>query len=489
MSEKKIRILPVQSGNITSSSNLIDINIPANMLVDCNKSYISLSVRINTTDANTVANLPTHSGGEGVYNHGCVIGTNEPLDYNLKSVGLIKNATLVSSNKGMIENIRDVNKLRCSQESWDTSFTEEQGNSFNQIGRVSKYAWGYISETLDKGNKDFGIHASQLDKEIRIPINDIFNICKGNVPLDTNYLGKTSIHLELDAYRLVSDNCYGEDNVFIDAQGYGLVKTDATAGALTSIVLSKLYLQQNAEAELPFFIGQKIEVDSGTLDGVDISGYTRIITAIGLGGNEVLLTLDESLGTVAAAGLVACKITPAEATSTLTILGAEMVLCESSSSNQNGYRYTTYTTEKDSGNGSTSFNRQYEIEPEAINMMVHTSNVSNGLLSSTLPEKTRVTINNEQTTNRDVGVHTSLYYNRFDRWALNNGTVAHKLDFGKSQRQLPNPITNDFNSPNLESWIFEPLPSTVSQKLVELDISASNGIKDLIIFKEVIRQI
>lgn len=490
MSEKKIRILPVQSDNITSSNNLLDINIPANMLVDCMKSYISLSVRIETTDTNPTANLPAHSGGKGVYNVGCKLSSGETVFHNLKSVALVKNATMVSANKGLVENIRDVNKLRCSQESWDTSFSEEQGSSYTQIGRNSKYAWGYISETLDKGNKDYGIGAQQLDKEIRIPLKDIFNICKGNVPLDTNYLGKTTLHLEIDVDRLSADVCYGSDENFIGTNGYGLIVDNATAGDVDVLQLSRSYLQQGAEAECPFYISQKIIVSSGTLDGADMTGRTRTITGIGLGANAFDLQLDQPLGTNAAAGVRSLIITPElPATNPLTILGAEMVICESNMGNQNGYNYTTWTTEKDSGGGSTSFNRQYEIEPEAINMMVHTSNIANGLLSSTLPEKSRVSINNEPTTNRDVGVHTSLFYNRYDRWALNNGTQAHKLDFGKSLRTLPEPLTNDFNVVDLESWIFEPLPATTQQKLVELDLQATNTIKDIVIFKEVVRQI
>jgi len=402
---------------------------------------------------------------------------------------------LVSANKGLVENIRDVNKLRCSEESWNTSYSEEQGKSYTQIGRVSKYAWGYISETLDKGNKDYGEKAVQLDKEIRIPFNDIFNICKnGNVPLDTNYLGKTTLHLEIDVDRLLVDDCYGDNANFINPNGYGLITDDTTTtGDITGIALSRSFFQQGAEAELPFYLGQKITVDAGTIDGASIIGRSRTIERIGLGGQSFLLTLDQPLGTTTGAGtgMLGVKIIPEvpAGNPTITILGAEMVACESSMGNQNGYNYTTWTTEKDSGGGSSNFNRQYEIEPEAINMMVHLSNDSNGLLSNTRPEKSRVSINNEPTTNRDVGVHTPLFYNRYDRWALNNGTNAHKLDFGKSLRNLPQPLQNDSNVVDLESWVFEPLPATAQQKLVELDLQASRTIKDIVIFKQVVRQI
>lgn len=499
MAEKKIRLLPVQAEKLDANSNLLDIDIPAGMVVRNSKSYLSLLVEVSTTDTNTTANLPVDSGGVGVYNVEACIQTGNSstgTDFvkRMTPIALVKNATLISENKGMLENIRDVNKLRLSQQSLNMDFQDNRGENHIGFGEQVKL-WGFISPFIEKGDRDNGIQAQKIaEKEVRIYLKDIFNLFQGNNDVSTNYLGKTRLHLELDINRLVGKSCYNNvanDEIFSDADGYGEVDDSAVAGDLTVLTLSKVYLHDNLD-EVPFYEGQKISVVSGTLDGANMANRVRTITNIDFNGTKFLLTVDEALGTIAAAGIVDIVIKPLEpATISVSINRSELVIQESQNKGGAGYNYTTYTTEKDTGGQSVEFNRQYEVEPEAINLLVHTSNTEGGLLSTLRPDKVRVSINNEPTTNRDVGRHTPLYYNRLIRYMLNQGKQIKSLSQDHPERLSGAGETTE--SENAEAWIYEPLPQTGDMKLVELDITArgagANSVRDVVLFKEVVRSV
>jgi len=503
MSEKKIRILPVQADKLTADNNLLDIEIPAGLLVNGVKSYVSLFMKMLFTETNTTAGA-TNSGGSGIYNLDAIINVGDPSKTTLTeavsnvkvpTVGLVRNANIISSNKGMIENIRDVNALRLSQYSVEKNYNERTGDAHTSFGACTTQPWGYMSPFIDKGNKDYGITSQNLLKEVRIPLSDIFNICKRqDIPLDTNYLGKTTIHLELDIRRLFADSGYKDPDAdpFIKADvGYGSVTDNAVAGDVTSLALNRKYLNNN-ESECPFYIGQRIVVKSGTLDGVNMAGQIRKVAGLGFGGNVMSLQLDVKLGTNAAAGVVDLIIIPlAPATQSVEIQRTELVICESNASPMNGYNYSTYTLEKDQGGDVTSFNRQYEIEQEAISLLVHTSTKPNGLLSDVRQNSQRVMIDNEQTTNRDVHRHTPLYNNRLIRYYLNEGIPPHSLAQGKSVNQPVASGEGSVKNPNSEMWIYEPLEQTAKMKLVELDMTmdGSRKLNDIKLFKEVVRQI
>lgn len=498
MAEKKIRLLPVQAEKLDAQFNLLDIDIPSGMVVRNSKSYLSLFVEVNPTDANTVANLPADSGGVGVYNVEAVIQTgngNTGTDFikRMTPIALVKNATLISENKGMLENIRDVNKLRLSQQSLKMDFQDNRGDNHIGLGEQVKL-WGFISPFIEKGNRDVGIQAEKIaEKEVRIYLKDIFNMFQGSQDFNTNYLGKCRVHLELDLNRLAGRTCYNNESnndVFSTATtGYGLVDDTATAGALTQIRLSKTYLHDNLD-EIPFYEGQKIRVIAGTLDGGAIPGVNRKITQIDFAGDKFTLTVDNLLGTIAGAGLSGCVIAPLEpATIPVSINRTELVIQESQQSGGGSYNYTTYTTEKDTGGSAVEFNRQYEVEPEAINLLIHTSNTEGGLLSTLRPDKVRVSINNEPTTNRDVARHTPLYYNRLIRYALNQGLNIKSLSQDRPKRLSVAQVLPE--SLNDEAWVYEPLPASSDMKLIEVDYScrAGNGVKDIVLFKEVVRSV
>ena len=510
MSLRKVRILPVQSDNLTTDNNLIDLHIPPGGIYDASQSYISLIGALKTTTAG--------GQGNGIHNVDVFVNRGAPADndgtaYNaptgsrelLPSVALVKNAVMISQNKGLVENLRDVNKLRIAQKDYQESLEEKIGNSHTQFGAFQNKPWGYLSSGVNPGNESFGEGAAYIEKEIRIPLKDIFNVCEVN-NLDTNYLGDVHIHLEMDMQRLKVHNAYKLNldcfTVGTPAQrvGFGVIDDNATNAVITQVALSRKYFHQHA-GDCPFYANQVVELQAGkgTVDGVAVAvGQGKsIITALTFGNDQVLLTLNPGIdasATTNAGGFVGVALIPSEpATKAYNISKVEMILIENENapSMSGGLDYTTYTTEKDNGGNVESFNRQYETEPEAVNLLVHLASPSS-LLSNARPDEVRVSINNEQTTSRDIVKNHSIAYDRYNKLALNSGQPVKSLAQGPRVK-VNNSAVQEMSVIRETELILESLPNTGKMNLVELDINKGGGgvhnIQDITLFKEVNRSI
>jgi len=506
MSERKIRILPTQAENLTSQNNLLDIHIPAGLMIDGPKSYISLIGKIATT---------TTGGVEGTHNLDVCINngladTAGDLDGGagtsrvLPSVALVKNAQLISHNKGNLESLRDVNKLRVSQASINSSHNQKIQHAHTQVGGFSDRPWGYISGFINSGSASYGEFSDYVEKEIRIPLSSIYEVFKAN-NVDTNYLGGLHIHLEMDMDRLRLHTAYKNETgangnrAFTegnanDKQGFGVLVNDNTQGVITSVTLARDYVHNKLQ-DCPFYLGQMVELKDGkgTVAGgaVGAGDGRSKITVMGLGGNTVEMTLDPGIDASGApGGIVDVALIPTPPTAkSFTVTKVECVLQENDGAPaMNGLEYTTYTTEKDNGNGVNNLNRQYETEPEAVSLLVHMSAEANGLLSTRRPNRVRVNINNENTTNRDITRHTPIYNDRLGRYVMNQGGKVKSLSQGQRIRTGDDDLNNSQDL-NIESWIYEPLPSTGKMNLVELDVDAGNPINDIVLFKEVVRSV
>ncbi len=149
--------------------------------------------------------------------------------------------------------------------------------------------------------------------------------------------------------------------------------------------------------------------------------------------------------------------------------------------------FTKYSLEKDNANGRTAFRRNYELEPDCVNMLVLLPKVAEGKLSDLVFEDFRVSVDNELLTNRNVFKDTQLYYDRLERYMKNQGKTLKNM-LGK---EYDNKIVNAGNTEtsngqeNLIHAISEPMPVTQNMKLCELEINAAAGVQDVLIYKEI----
>lgn len=492
MSQKYVRINANQTHSITptSTQNLLDLDIPAGRNYNLDKSYVALNARISTTDTNPNAG-GNNSGGAGIYNVGIAINNGIAVGDYYPNVALVKHAQLVSEKKGQVESLRDVNKLRLSLEDIGVSEREKMGKLHrSMMGCINDRPWGSKGNFVDYGNNLTGEGASYKDHEIKIPLKDIFNVGK-MANFDTSYLGQTRVHLELDNTRMTGFELYSTtaDDFEANDNGYGQVRDNDSDGVqATNLVLERNYLNDGI-ADQPFYKGQKIQVNFTMNGNAPVTDAERIITGISKIGNLIQITVDTTLGLInnAQGGLTACTIKPCPAnTINPVIKTAQLVLYENQNAPPQSDKmvYTTYTQEKDNGNGVNTFSRQYELEPESLNMLIHLP-ADGGLNSSIRPENYRIVINNKETTNRDVFRHTPIYNNRIVRYGLNSNLPIKNLAQGTHFLTFSRHNNGDSMDDNNNSYIYEPLPITDRMKLVQISLDSTTGLREVNIFKEV----
>ena len=518
------KIFKLQSRNsdtITSTQNLVDFDIPSGEVLDLSKSYVSLIMKASAT----VTNILAADNTVAVCNVGAAISTTDAAEsqFYVPAVGLVKNANLYCRNKGRLEEIRNCNVLRCNQQVFEKSLRERVSDQITNCSSMeSENKWGSISPLIRATSEDQSSNAGNvamqyLDKEVRIPLKDIYNL--GSVDMfDTGRLGETQMHLELDVSRLQPKNMYsidGTNGFFVAGKtinDLGIkVDDDATTGEKTSLVLTQLYNQADYKDRLPFYVGCPIsysagvvtkDADSITLTSGSIAGAgtptISVVTNITYDATskKVTLTLNSTIGNSNGTGLVGAKIRPAALTGLgVAIDRAELTLHAKmdvpSSNLPSQMDYTTYSLERDNGNGVASFKKTYEIESNAVNMVAIVKAAAGGLYADNTDAALnwRITIDNEASTNRNVYNNSALAFERTARYYLNQGKQVHSLS-GAKLFCAPANVATDRTDIQAVKPIFETLPLSDRMKLVEVEINApSSNVGEIDLFKEVTRSV
>jgi len=496
---KVFKVHSVQSEDLSITQNLLDFDMPEGEMLDLSKSYVSINARVegSTADAEWADAIFNVQGAIGVG----VSGAN-PERYS-QSSRLVKNARLTSDRMGKIEELRDVNVIKPYLATAGESQSKFLGNAYHNIMSIRDYEdWGSISPLIDVSSEtaDAGRY---IDKSVRIPLSQILNV--GEVKMfDTARLGRCRLNLELDMSRVSARGDLSQ-NAYFTTDNNGRVLDSAVAGAVTSVILgvtatAKKY-DPDYQQRLPWYVNMPVVVESGTLDGASIAGVKSQITQIDYAPTtgQVTLTLGTSLGTIAGAGTVDVKLRPINdgeiTTKSITLGQAELVLHALGSDNMPSQRpdamtYSEYTLERDNANGLTSFKRQYEMEPNAVNTIVLAKETGT-LVATDLIESSRVSIDNKLVTDRDVSDFTPLYYDALSKFYLNQGKSVENTTEKDYERNLtPNDDTNqDRGTVSSLTSVSAPLPITGGMKLVEFELNRAGGVNELNIYKQVIKTI
>jgi len=496
---KVFKVHSVQSEDLSTTQNLLDFDMPEGEMLDLSKSYVSINARVegSTADAGWADCIFNVQGAIGVG----VAGAN-PERYS-QSSRLVKNARLTSDRMGKIEELRDVNVIKPYLATSGESQSKFLGNAYHNIMSIRDYEdWGSISPLIDVSSEtaDAGRY---IDKSVRIPLSQILNV--GEVSMfDTARLGRCRLNLELDMSRVSARGDLSQ-TAYFTTNNNGRLVDETVAGAYQFLTpgvgnVPKAH-DPDYQQRIPWYVGMPIKVESGTLDGVDISGTKTCITEIDYTATTgaVRLTVSPALGTIAGAGTVDVKIAPASnadiTTKSITLGQAELVLHALGADNMPSERpdamtYSEYTLERDNGNGLTSFKRQYEMEANAVNTIVLAKETGT-LVATDLIESSRVSIDNKLVTDRDVSDFTPLYYDALSKFYLNQGKSAENTTEKDYERNLtPNGDTNqDRGGVSTLTSVSAPLPITGNMKLVEFELNRAGGVNELNIYKQVIKTI
>ena len=490
--------------------NLVDFTIPAGLVVDMSKSYMSFNSHI-ANNAGEIANaswqLPT-DGADA---------------YNVPNSALIRNCSISCTAAGQLESIVRQDTLACGL--WGLAHTaEEKKGDMNTLSAFNASAGDavYTSFNLDRitnnmtndgttimsGLNGLPLTSSNIDRDIKVPLKDIFGVGE-LTDFDTSKWGEVSISCETNMKLLKSHQWGGEENTRFGYDGtteQGSMEDIALniGDSITSVTTNNVYGEW--EYTLPFYVGQTV-----ILSGIVGGGLLPVLPAPPLGtelviatiqyqlnntanpptgGTKVIMTFEPNVYSATVAGTIGDVLVRAkvdDATLTNTINRAELVLYLSDVvDTADAYEYITYTSEQDNGNGINAFNRGYMVEGDAENIMVACVDEGN-ILPTTVIESYRYAIgNDEQTGSRDIVTHTPLQYERLQRCLEGSAQIPFKnaqLQF-YDQSQLQADVYNA----NI-AMICETLLTSSESKMVNLSIACAAGLQQLILYKQIPRQI
>jgi len=544
MSEQVIKIQSQQGFSEQASPGsfvrkLVDFIIPGGggNSYDLSKSYININVELARL---TIASGLDAPGGilssdtalfntDIVCKGGLITGDGDTA-VNAQNTVLVRNASMFSAQRGMVESIRRVDTLRYILYDLENSKTQKNVN-LNQLGPVTgaRQQSNMTSSMIQvipinvdvNGVVDTSLTSRAVTRDIQIPISDIFGV--GNAVWNGAVYGDTRIHMELNMNRLdlisLGTDEDGEDGpealggfTFGGADDVGTTAVPIASGTeIKSFDLELLY--SDPGFMMPFYVGQAVIVDFDenietvptttpkTYDPAVALSRVVIIEAIlwSDGANTLSgdprcnVTFRTPLYTVAASAVYLnnismhaanCELVNPATRAQIRINKAEIVLTQVETPGPSQIDYTTYSTEEVQGNGLQSFNRQYIVEPNAQNLIV--ACVPAGHIEPTQAYTDyQIAINNEnQTGNRPVFYHRNLHQDRILRFMNNRGQTTESLRL--EGRRVND---KDIEAVNAHYIITETLPITQGTKAVDLEINSPAGMEDIIAYKELIRSI
>jgi hypothetical protein len=195
--------------------------------------------------------------------------------------------------------------------------------------------------------------------------------------------------------------------------------------------------------------------------------------------------------------LTAVSIAPVASDDTNAVLSfsrAELVLKKLATSPKqpSQLNYMSWTTEQFSGNDETSFQRLFTLEPEAVNVLMMFP--KDDLFSqNTDIQNYRLRLDNQDLMNRNVTItepRDPLYYDCISRTLLNSGYPTSNLN-EQNLNCDGDPTDGGITQADYKlTMISNPVPLTPSNKLLQVNLtSTGTGLKELVLYKQVMREI
>ncbi len=536
MSERIIKLQSQQAFNETWKPasetpvhKLVDFTIPSGGQYDLSKSYININMEaVNAAYAGTADSdgvvAPTQGATDtAFYNNDIVLETNTANNnnYNASCSTLVRNADLFSQNKGMVESIRSVNKLRSVLWNFENDGPEMHGglDKFGTFqgrrgkGNATSSLLQIIGSNVNvAGTPDTGLKAEARSRDFRIPLSDLFGV--GNAMWNGDYFGDTQIHLELTPQNLRvavlggserTDGMnggapfFGQCKEYSAAAGSGQLATGDELGRGAFPLVTTLTYNDFA-LNMPFYVGQAISV-AYTISGVGARTSHNVIEAIeynegtnnavnpGGSGSVRIYTRTPCFTATTAVDATAININALLSTAAnnqIRINKAELVLNERFDiKGPEGLDYITYSTEETQGRNATNYNKQIIVEPNAHNLIIAHSKEGQIACDQAWTDY-RLAVNNVDVCgNREVAYSKPLHSDRLLRFFQNRGQTPHNMSLrlldGHNQEQ---------GATNQSKFypILETLPITENSKTVSIELNAAD-VQDIAFFKEITRSI
>ena len=324
--------------------------------------------------------------------------------------------------KGRIEDIRRVDILKQNLATYSKSQREVFAESYlasNQLidplNTQHKTIYRDINKTGNIPSRDVNI------LPIQIKLSDLFDFCHTR-EFDTSKAGQARINLELNIDKLETV----QNGLASDWSDSELTEFEDINIADANELVTKVKIENLNES--PYYVSQKLSITSTPAATVAEVVITNIEWDKENGG-VLKLTFDEAWGDSSMTAYTDITVDTVDITSaSFSIDSAEIVLkTVASPQGIDEIRYDTFSTEQTNGNGLTSFQHQYQVEPEATNVIIMfpTSNARGDLISNNNEiDSWRLRLNNDDLTDRSVEQNSPLSY---DRKAMTFANMGSKL--------------------------------------------------------------
>lgn len=501
------KINSVQGGDFSATQNLCDFIIPKGMVINMKKSHLLINCDIQNDGStginNTVLTKSSFARAEA---------------YGLAPAPImIKHAALEFENVGKVEDIRDVNVLKCNLSEYEKDPIEkvcESHNGFNGINDGNNLSGSPFRDLVKSGD----VVSVNKSHDIRVDMKDLFGL--GEVEqLDTGKYGQGMAHFTLDLDDIAFQNYAGR--TADDAQGGGywaLVerRSNANAGTLSQngsvgtraninngdIVagdvagaIYQMTRDYDSLEDSPFYVGQQLEYTFDINAGAAGQTNTKTINAISYdsANKKISLTMDSALNGGAATELNNVSVTGLDSpANTFKVNNVTLVLYEDTSgqSPPSSIQYKTYTVEKDTENAITAYSKMYYVEPECANVIICSPDGEGANPSKYISDLDisdyRLRVNGVDLTNRAIKMNTPEHWDRLGRTFLN---MDKELKSIRSKViKISNHRDTEAGTPEVK-LIAECFPVTASAKQVQVDINSGRGVRSIYLFKEVVREI
>jgi hypothetical protein len=492
MADKQVKLNSKQGGPFNARQNLIDFEIPSGMAVDMAKSYINLQCHCETVEAST-----------GVFDFKLEYTHNGAHELTAPNTAIVRNCSLRSANKGMLEDIRRSDVLRTNLHYLSKTTEDNDGTLYKQI-LPHKTRTNHAQSIWRDLKKEGSVASRELTSPIQIPMSDLFNL--GSATVDTTFLGDTRVHLEISPERFVPKQLFnGPDS--LDFANPLFKQMVDISGVTTEIFTVTSSVKYEDLADSPFWVGMPVVVNytftrapAGPEDAVyntTIREIEYIRSDLVVPDNEkrLKITLETAFQNVPEASDVFTAITLSGQSAqpygglVFSVDYAEIVLQETDPVKMDGMVFTTYTLQETNGYGSQSWAEQFICEPSAYNIMALALNENDLLTQKDEIKQFRIRVNNVDSTDRDVVVGSPLYLDRISMYKTNNGESLKSAVL-----HVPNAVgdgqTARYATLPLKPYMVNPLPVTQGTKIVDLNVSATGGGVDKVcVFKSVIKQL
>lgn len=467
----------VESGPFTPQLNRLTFKLPAGLNIDMNESYINLNTRIITEGADP--------GSVSSVRIRYLQQDGEVASIAPNAAALVKRSRLSCQTFALLEEINRPDIFFSNLNTLTKSIDELKTQFKNPIK-----VFDYTNQICDSHRElHIGTQMSlEKSSPLRLPMNQCLML--GSKVVNGSDLGEMTVELELQISRWAAEQLLGEGQNFGNAKNKEF--NDISGVGTYNSLVSKVSYKR--DEDIPFFVGQSLAILIGEeVGGIDPQVY-NIIESVFRDPSTgfVTLTFTENIATFENETDSWADITiDGRNVSSTTLLfdSAEMVVkVVKDAPEMKKITYSTITTEIDNGLSQRDFEKQYQLEPTCFNLWVMTPDDDNDLSSSSNAINYRLRVSNVDKTNRNVDIGSNLYLDEVGKSMRNTGRTLKNTNISMPLCDSQDE-TQTFINGRL-TIITSPVEMTPLSKPLNIQVNSdSNGLRKVILFKEVMKSL